>query len=251
MNNENKQRRKDVENRASENGELDYTASVSGRRALSTNVFSETRLGASYQEYLQTQNTALFVEQVRQSYTQATLLRLTGAAHPHFRRAAILALTYLGDYEANDVFGRLLHDEDQIVRLLADIGIKSLWPRAGNAQQRKQLREMMRLNAADQYSDAVRIGNELIDESPDFAEAINQRGVAYFGLKMFDESISDSSCALDLNPFHFGAAVGMGHAYLHKKEFLTAIDCFELAMEINPTLVTLRKTIVKITEGIC
>lgn len=249
MKEENKQQGESKEFRASESDNAAH--SFSRRKKLSTNVFSETRLGTYYHEYLKTQDTACFIEQVRQSYTQGTLLRLASCAYPLSRRASVLALTYLGDYEANDVFGRLLHDNDQTVRLLADIGIKSLWPRVGKASQRSRVREVMALNAAEMYHDAVRKGNELVDEFPEFAEAINQRGIAYFGLKMFDESISDSSLTLDLNPFHFGAAVGMGQAYLHKKEFLPAIDCFELALEINPALTELRKTIVKITEGIC
>lgn len=249
MNEENKQQRKSKEIRAVGSDKVDH--SFSRREKVNANIFNETRLEVSYQEYLKTQNTAAFIEQVQQSYTQATLLRLAASAHISSRRAAVLALTYLGDYEANNMFGRLLHDPDQMVRLLADIGIKSLWPRVGSDVQRSRLREVMRLNAADLYRDAVRSSSELIDEFPDFAEAINQRGIAHFGLKMFDEAISDASCALDLNPFHFGAVIGMGQAYLHKKEFLAAIDCFELAMEINPNMTALRKTIVKITEGIC
>ena len=208
----------------------------------------QSRLCTLYQEYLINQLTSEFVRLVGESYSQATLLRLAMSSHTDSRRAAVLALTYLGDYGANSVFGRLLRDDDQTVRLLAEIGIKNLWPRDGDTWHRNQLRTIMRLNATDQFRDALCQTDALLDEFPEYAEAWNQRGIANFGLKKFEDMIEDAYAALNLNPFHFGAATGMGHAYLQLKDWPTAIDCFQLAMEINPNLKLLQETIEKIEQ---
>ena len=210
-------------------------------------IVPQNRLCSFYQDYLARQDTSWFVRQVGGLYTQPTLVRLATSSHTDSRRAAVLALTYLGDYGANEVFGRLLHDDDQTVRLLAEIGIKNLWPRDGDDQHRTQLRTIMRLNATGQFQEAIFRTDSLLDEFPEYAEAWNQRGIANFGLKKFEDAIEDAYAALNLNPFHFGAATGMAHAYLQLKDWMTAIDCFELALEINPNLKTHHETIAKIS----
>ncbi|MGL6194986.1 MAG: hypothetical protein ACRC2T_09215, partial [Thermoguttaceae bacterium] len=151
------------------------------------------QLVAFYKDYLRTQNTAEFVQLVGHAYTQSTLLRLTQSHIVDCRRAATLALTFLGDYTANTTFGYLLQDDDQTVRLLAENGIKNIWTRAGNENERAQLRGIMRLVAVGQYQEAVEKANILIAEAPNYAEAWNQRGVAFFGMKMFDEAIDDAN----------------------------------------------------------
>lgn len=215
---------------------------------MNTKTVQQTRLSTFYHEYLKTQDTSSFIRHVESYYTPSTLLRLATSDQIESRRAAVLALTYLGDYAANDVFGRLLHDDDQTVRLLSEIGIKNLWPRDGDDRQRNQLRVILRFNASDRYPEALEATDALLDEFPRYAEAWNQRAIAHFGVKRFDDAIEDASTALNLNPFHFGAAAGMGHAYLQQKEWIAAIDCFQLALEINPNLQSLRDTIAKIEQ---
>jgi len=216
---------------------------------MDTKVVQQNRLCTFYQDYLVKQDSSQFVRLVGECYTQPTLLRLATSSHPDSRRAAVLALTYLGDFSANDVFGRLLHDDDQTVRLLAEIGIKNLWPRDGDDRHRNRLRTIMRLNATEQFQDAIFLTDALLDEFPEYAEAWNQRGIAHFGLKKFEDMIEDAYATLNLNPFHFGAATGMGHAYLQLKDWVTAIDCYQLALDINPNLKMLRDAIVRISEG--
>lgn len=215
-----------------------------------TRIVQNTKLGSYYQEYLRTQDTAKFVHQVGQVYTQSTLIRLALSDHVDSRRAAVLALSFLGDYQSNDVFGRLLHDEDQTVRLLAEIGIKNLWPRTGNEQHRQKLRRIMREIATDQYREALRLCEELIAEFPGYAEALNQRAIVHFALKNFEAAIEDATTALDWNPFHFGAATGRGYAYMQLHQWNEAIESFQYALEINPNLPQIRKIILEIEQWI-
>ncbi len=204
------------------------------------------RLVKSYRDYLATQNTGAFVRGVAGTYAKGTLSRLALSENIETRRAGVLALNYLGDYEENVLFGRLLHDEDRIVRLLAETGIKSLWIRAEDEQQRQKLCAVIRLVAFHFYEEAIESANILIAESPNYAEAWNQRGVAFFALKKFEETIQDARMTLELNPYHFGAATGMGYAQMQLDRWDEAIESFQHALEINPNLHHIRGTVAQI-----
>ena len=82
------------------------------------------RLLVFYRDYLKSRNLSGFIAQTAEVYTQGTLARLAGDRNVSVRRAAILALTSLGDYQANSVMAEALRDEDFIVAVLAETGIK-------------------------------------------------------------------------------------------------------------------------------
>ena len=63
------------------------------------------RLLAFYREYLDNPDSAIFSGRVSQRYLPATLERLARHEHREIRRAAVLALGFLGEYEANPVLG--------------------------------------------------------------------------------------------------------------------------------------------------
>ncbi|MGL6226809.1 MAG: tetratricopeptide repeat protein [Thermoguttaceae bacterium] len=207
------------------------------------------QLIAFYEEYLETQNTIRFIEQVRRTYTQSTLIHLAKRENVLTRRSSLLALGFLGDYCVNELFGRSLHDPDRTVRLLAEKGIKRIWTRAEKESDQQQLCDIIRLIAANESDEAIRRANILIAQSPDFAEVWNQRAIAYFSLKLFDESIADSEITLELNPYHFGAAIGLGYARLQLNEYDAAIVSFEQALSINPNLTHLLGTIRRIRHN--
>jgi len=87
-------------------------------------------LSCLYQEYLDNHDSAEFSRRASQSYSQGTLERLAEHESRPVRRAAVLALGFLGDYQANHVMGRALNDEDRTVRILAEDGIRNVWKRA-------------------------------------------------------------------------------------------------------------------------
>ncbi len=210
------------------------------------------RLLVFYQKYLEDQSSADFVSHVSRAYTQGTLQRL--ASHPDrpIRRAAVLALGFLGDYEANSAMGRALNDEDRTVRMLAENGIRSIWARAGNERQRQQLGVIIRLNAAQHYEAARSKANKLIEDAPSFAEAWNQRAVAEFASGLYTESIRDCHEALEINPYHFAAAAGMGQCYLQLGNPVSALECFRRALRLNPDLEGVRVQVarlVRMNEG--
>ena len=195
-----------------------------------------------YRTYREQHDARTFINQTMQHYNEASLIRLTRAVSVEARRAAALMLGFVGTYRgANDVLGGLLKDSDRSVRLIAESSLKSVWSRDGSEEQRQTLYNIMRLIHAQLYGEAVCQVNRLLDQYPFYAEAFNQRAIALFAMKKFWESIDDSRTVLDLNPFHFGAAIGMGHAYLQLREKSEAIECFRRALAINPNSETARQ----------
>ena len=68
---------------------------------MGTNSFRPPSLLVLYQQYLSHQDSSCFVREVSSLYTNGTLQRLSLHVSREVRRAAVLALGYLGDYEAN------------------------------------------------------------------------------------------------------------------------------------------------------
>lgn len=197
-------------------------------------------LDTLYQRYLNHEDSATFISQVASSYTIGTLERLAEFGQRTSRRAATMALGLLGDYRSNDVMGRRLSDEDRGVRMLAENGIRELWYRDGSETQRQMLQVVIRYNNAEQPAIATKLAGELIDEAPFFAEAWNQRAIAHFQRGRYDDSANDCFQTLELNPYQFSSAVGMGQCYLELSEPQPALDCFRRALKLNPCLEDVR-----------
>lgn len=193
-----------------------------------------------YLRYLDDENSAAFIAAVSAQYARPTLERLALCGQYLTRRGAILALSYVGDYRSSPVLAHALHDSDRVIRVLAENGLFELWSRDGNESQQQQIRVVVRLNDAHQFEEAYELASRLIDDAPQFAEAWNQRAIALYQLGRYEEAANDCQQTLDLNPFHFAAALGMAHCYLDMDEGLAALDCFRRALDLNPNLEAIR-----------
>lgn len=189
-----------------------------------------------YHEYLGDQDTARFSGKVAKRYTIGTLERLATAGDRMVRRAGVLAIGLLGDYGANATLGRALHDDDRGVRILAENGIRKLWCRVGTVQHRKLLGAIVELNEAGRHEEAIARATRLIEQAPWLGEGWNQRALALFGTRRYAEAIHDCTQALETNPYHFGAATGMGQCHLKLNNRPGALECFRRALRLNPNL---------------
>lgn len=194
------------------------------------------RLDQFYQDYLNNENSSSFIRDVSQKYSIATLCRLSEYGGRITRRAAVLALGLIGDYGVNATLGRGMLDSDRAVRLLAENAIKEIWFRAGSEQERLELQAISRTNCSEHYYDSIDRATKLIERSPWIAEAWNQRAIAFFSINRYKDSANDCHQTLEINPYHFGAAVGMGHCYLELNDAQAALDCFKRALRVNPNL---------------
>ena len=152
----------------------------------------------------------------------------------------MLAIGLMGEFESNATLGRALVDKDRGVRIIAENGIRLLWCRWGTNSQRRRLNTIIRMNTSHRHAEAVRLASHLIETAGDLPEAWNQRALAYFSLGQFDTSIRDCLQTLELNPYHFAAAAGMGQCHLQLGDRHSALDCFRWAVRLNPGLETAR-----------
>lgn len=210
--------------------------------------FTRPYLSQVYDQYLDGQDAAAFIREVSRVYTQGTLQRLAEHDSARIRRAAVLALGFLGDYEANATLGKALQDEDRLVRTIAEHGIRRVWTRVGDARQRRTLGVIIRLNESQRFHAAIRRANDLLRDADWMAEAWNQRAIAHYALKHYDDAIYDCRQALEINPYHFAAAAGMGQAYLERGNPVAALECFRRALRLNPDLEAVRVQVARLTR---
>lgn len=221
-----------------------------GAADVSNSQSRQPALNGLFQVYLHDENTAKFVAAVSQRYTIGSLERLAEFGDRIARRAATMALGFTATYSSNHVLGQRMRDEDRGVRLLAENGIREVWFRDGSELQQNRLKSIARMNRSDQYLQAVVDASRFIEESPWFAEAWNQRAIAYFHLGRYLDSANDCQQTLELNPYHYAAAVGMGMSYLEMEDLRAALDCFRRALKLNPDLEDVRTRIVLLKQSL-
>jgi tetratricopeptide (TPR) repeat protein len=185
----------------------------------------ETRLRAALDK---------FKEKVSARYSEGTLQRLLNSDDVRARRAALLALGLLGDMaKSNAAVAAKLHDSDRIVRQIGADALWSLWFRAGSPAETEELRRILELRDRRKKRSGL---DALIGQSPRFAEAYNQRAILHFQTEEWHKSIADCERVLKLNPYHFGAAAGLGRCYLEIGKHRAALKAFRHALNINPGL---------------
>jgi tetratricopeptide (TPR) repeat protein len=199
-----------------------------------------------YNRYLTNNDCTMFVKRVARRYSCPTLERLLVVGDHVTRRAAALALSLLGDYDSNASLGSALVDRDRGVRTIAESGIRQVWRRIGGREQRETLCRVVDLNDERRHTEAARLATELIHGSPWIAEAWCQRGMAHYHLGQYDAAIRDCRQALEINPYHFTAAAGMGQCYLLQDNPIAALEAFRRALRLNPGLEQVRAQVVRL-----
>ncbi len=189
-----------------------------------------------YSRFVREGNSAAFIRDVADSYTLPTLHRLSLQGDRVGRRAAVLAVTYLGGSSSIPFIGRALRDGDRAVRVIAEDGIRAVWSRVGSTDQRQRLQAVMRHNRSGQHEEAAVLAGGILSEHWGFAEVWYQRALANYAMAAFHDAVADSRQALRATPYHFPAAVGLGQCHLQLDDPKTAICCFQQALRVNPNL---------------
>jgi tetratricopeptide (TPR) repeat protein len=186
-----------------------------------------------------------FQNRVSARYTEGMLGRIVwGSPDPAARRAGVLALGLLGSFEhSNAVLGTALRDPDLVVRTLAEDSLWSMWYRAGTPEQNRVLGQVRLAISRQQFDLAEREANRLIEASPNFAEAYNQRAIIYFCQGRFAESVRDCQSVLARNPYHFGAVSGMAQCQLQLERPRDALKSLRRALRLQPYRTSLRDDI--------
>jgi tetratricopeptide (TPR) repeat protein len=188
-----------------------------------------------------------FKRKVARRYNEGTLQRLLQASDAETRQAAIFALGLLGTMESNRLLAQRLRDEDTAVRIRASDALWSLWLRADTAENNKQLQRLMRLNDVHNALEGYAV---LLEKSPHFAEAYNQRAILYYRLGEYQHSLDDCEKVIELNPVHFGALSGMAQCLLRLRKPRQALKAFRNAYRINPNLEGVKDTIRELEDAL-
>lgn len=200
-------------------------------------------LDTLYQRYLEDESSADYIRAVTESYTLGTICRLAKYGQTNSRRAAILTIGFLGDFSENEIIGNALNDSDRAVRMLADHGIRQIWPRQGSTKHQAGIRRLYQLVSRHQMQEAIELANQILCEDDTLGEAWNQRAIAYCAEGDFVSAVEDCCETLNQNRFHFPAAIGMGHCCLQLDDMSGALSSFKLAISINPDLEGVRTQI--------
>lgn len=196
-----------------------------------------------YHRYLEDEDSAQFIHSVAQIYSLGTLERLAKFGQSISRRASILAIGFLGDFEVNETMGRALIDRDRGVRMLADHGIRQIWMRQGSAAEQGSVKRLHWLSTRHQMDQVIVESTMLIEANPSLAEAWNQRAIGFCAEGDLEAAIEDCKETLNCNRFHFPAAIGLAHCCLQLNDAASALESFRLALHINPDLEGVRRHI--------
>ena len=203
-----------------------------------------------YSRYLNDEDSASFIASVCGAYTIGTLERLGVGGSRVTRRAAILALGFVGDYSQNAILGTSLSDPDRAVRLLADHGIRQLWFRVSDQVVRQRLAYLARLNARGHYYEAMDVACDLIGEDPLLAETRHQRALAFYAQGLFADAALDCQAAADINPYHFPAILTEAHCHIQLDDSVSALQSFRRALAIYPDLENVRAHVRQLERSI-
>jgi tetratricopeptide (TPR) repeat protein len=184
-----------------------------------------------------------------QDPTREQVLRaLRDASEAGARRHAV---EWLADYGTTDdilVLAAALHDEDSVVRALADRALWRVWSRSGDPEiDGLFARGVAEMQARD-FARATETFTGIIERKPGFAEAWNKRATIYYLTGQYTQSLADCDEVMKRNPYHFGALSGYGLIYLQLDLPERALHYFERALAINPNLLDVRATVEHLRE---
>jgi tetratricopeptide (TPR) repeat protein len=86
------------------------------------------------------------------------------------------------------------------------------------------------------YAAALVAFDRTVTLAPGFAQGWNKRATVLYLLGQYEQSLLDCDKVLELEPRHFGALSGMGLIYMALDEPELALEAFERALAVDPTM---------------
>lgn len=185
-----------------------------------------------------------------QQYLYSQLEKLRSGS-PQDRIAAIAALGAAGDEACLPELALCLRDP-----ALQDAAHTSMWsvftrcrdPRVNELMAEAE--PLLHAGTEPQLERALRLYSEVVRVQPAFAEGFNKRATVLFLMHRYQDAIEDCQMVLQLNPYHFGAASGMGLCHWSLKQPGAALKAFQLALDIHPGLNVIRRHIETLQEEV-
>jgi Flp pilus assembly protein TadD len=112
-----------------------------------------------------------------------------------------------------------------------------LWFEAPDEASAELMREVLDRRRFLDLTTALKLLDQLVEQSPDWAEAWNQRATIRFMVGDYEGSLADIDRVLPLEPKHFGALSGEAIILMRLGREEEAQTVLKQAVEINPFLV--------------
>ena len=200
------------------------------------------------QPLLERQDLAGLLSLLKSRWVPEQITALLSSNNEDARKIAALALSLVGTKCCVQALSDRLKDPDPVVNAMAEHGLWSVWFRCGSPEANHQLcRGTQALNRRD-FEHAVQHFTRAIEHDPTFAEAYNQRALAWYLQERYDESIEDCLRTTERMPCHFGAWAGLGHCYAHQGKLEDAVRSYERSLEINPRQEAVRQAVHSLRE---
>jgi tetratricopeptide (TPR) repeat protein len=145
-----------------------------------------------------------------------------------------LALTRLIQKGAEPALVGMLGDEDPLTVQLATSGLWECWLNEKGAVARTRIDAGIESMNAGDLAAAAEVFNGLMDEYPDWAEAINKLATLLYLGGQPAPSLELCRKVVALKPHHFGAWHGMALCALQLKDWPTALRAAQEALKLQP-----------------
>ena len=99
-----------------------------------------------------------------------------------------------------------------------------------------------------QFNKAYGIFSQIILKDPTWSEAWNKRATVLYLMKKYQSSLDDINITLSLEPRHFGALSGQALNYIELEQYEKAIESYNAAQKIYPTIDAAKKMIPQLQE---
>jgi len=165
--------------------------------------------------------------------------------NPRDRITSAQAVGDLGDAAGLPFLQQVLTDDD-----IGDIAEASMWTifmrPPDPSIENLMAQGMVAMSRQNTFPLAIEIFTKINEAAPSFAEGYNKRATVHYLMNQHKEAIEYCNLALELNPYHFGAASGKGMCCAAIGNYADAIAAFETAVAINPRLEHLKHHIAQL-----
>jgi tetratricopeptide (TPR) repeat protein len=183
---------------------------------------------------------------LQQNWSPEQITDLLSGPDRDARKVAALALSLVGGRCCIPAVAEHLRDPDVLANQMAEHALWSIWFRCGTTAANGELARGTRCLDERHFECAFKHFQRAIDLCPDFAEAYNQRAIAFYLLEDYENCQHECDTVVELMPCHFGAWAGLGHCHAHGGRIQQAIKAYEQALFINPHLECIQQAITEL-----
>jgi tetratricopeptide (TPR) repeat protein len=122
------------------------------------------------------------------------------------------------------------------------------WFKSGSASVDLMMGWAQHAMEQQKYDVALDLLDEVIVQSPNYAEGWNRRATLHFMMSNYSKSMSDIDHTLNLEPRHFGALSGMAQILKNAGKKELALKAYQQVLEIYPMMRSAQNEVATLSE---